>query len=211
MIKTKTTLFIFLPAIVLAAFGLLVSVIQYQPTRINPVKNTNKKLEKALYFAEDILVGNKNAPKTIIAFEDIGCGRCQEQMELFDELLEKYPGKIKIILKTLDVTRFPVSSAEAHKYLFCAAEQNKFPVFQKELLTGKQFDKISLSNASFGSNLDQDALTNCLDSQKTADYVEKNNQLAQSLGIEAVPTIFINDNEIQEPLTLEGWEALLSL
>lgn len=211
MIKIKTTFFILLPAIVLSAFGLLVSIIQYQPTRVSPIKSTNKKLNGVLYFAEDIIIGNKNAPKTIIAFEDVGCGRCQEQMELFDELLEKHPGQIKIILKTLDVTRFPVSSAEAHKYLFCAAEQNKFQIFQKEVLTSKQFDRISLSNASFNSGLAQDALTSCLSSQKTADYAEKNNQLAQSLSIEVVPTIFINDNVIQEPLTLEGWEALLSL
>lgn len=211
MIKTRTIFFILLPAIVLSAFGLLVSIIQYQPTRVSPIKSTNKKLDGVLYFAEDIIIGNKNAPKTIIAFEDVGCGRCQEQMELFDELLEKHPGQIKIILKTLDVTRFPVSSAEAHKYLFCAAEQNKFQTFKHEILATKQFDRISLSNASFNSGLDQDALASCLSSQKTADYAEKNNQLAQSLSIEAVPTIFINDNVIQEPLTLEGWEALLSL
>src|SRR3989338_2687160 len=211
MIKTRTIIFLLLPAIILSAFGLLVAIIQYQPQRINPAKNSDKKMEKVLYFAEDTILGSRAAPKTIIAFEDIGCGRCQEQLELFDELLAKHAGQIKIILKTIAATRFPVSSAEAHKYLFCAGKQNKLQEFKKEILISKQLDKNSLQNASFAADLTQETLAACLSSQKTADYAEKNNQLAQSLGIEFLPTIFINNKIVQEPLTLEGWEALLSL
>jgi len=211
MMKTRTIIIILLPAIVLSAFGLLVAIIRYQPTRIKTPNPAGEKLNKVLYFAEDTILGSKAAPKTIIAFEDIGCGRCQEQLELFDELLAKHAGQIKIILKTIDATRFPVSSAEAHKYLFCAGKQNKLQEFKKEILISKQLDKNSLQNASLAADLTQETLAACLSSQKTADYVEKNNQLAQSLGIEFLPTIFINDKIIQEPLTLAGWESLLNL
>ena len=211
MIRPRTIIFILVPAIILSTFGLLVGIIQYQPIRVNQAKNANKKSDKVLYFAEDIIVGNKAAPKTIIAFEDIGCGRCQQQLGLFDDLLVKHPGQIKIVLKTLDVTRFPVSSAEAHKYLFCAESQNKFQNFKTAILDSKQLDKNSLQTASLVSDLNQEALSGCLEAQKTTDYIAKNHQLAQTLGITAVPTIFINDQIIQEPLTLAGWESLLQL
>ena len=50
-----------------------------------------------------------------------------------------------------------------------------------------------------------------LESNEPKIHSEKNNQLATNLKIETIPTIFIKNTAIKEPLTLEGWESLLSL
>ncbi|MDP2692043.1 MAG: thioredoxin domain-containing protein [bacterium] len=210
--KIRSILIIFIPAIAVAAFALFASFIQYQPKRI-PFNNPNKPeiLNIVPIYAEDIILGNLKAGKTIIAFEDLGCSHCQDQMLIFDELLSKYPGRIKIILKTLNVIRFPFASDEAHKYLFCANEQNKVNDFKSLVLEDKRLDSNSLNLIAVSSGLNTDALESCITDSRTLNYTQKNEALAKNLGIESVPTIFINNKVIQEPLSLSGWESILSL
>jgi len=210
--KSKQILLIFIPAIALAGFALFASFIQYQPKRI--VFNDPNKLESlniVPIFKEDIIIGNLNSPKTIIAFEDLGCSRCQDQMKIFDELQNKYPNKIKIILKTLDVTQFPFPSKEAHQYLFCSNEQNKLNEFKKIILENNELDTNSLKSFSQAVQLNTENLNNCLTSNNTLNLLQKNEDLAIRLDIESVPAIFIDNKVIQEPLNITGWESLLSL
>lgn len=210
--RIRTTLLIFIPAIAFAFFALFISIIQYQPTRI-PFNSQNKPeiLNIVPIFTEDIIMGYKKAPNTIIEFFDIGCSRCQDQMQIFDELMNKYPEKIKIIVKTLNATSFPYPSDESHKYLFCANEQNKMSDFKSIILASKKLDLDSLKSASLKAQLDMDELKLCLDGQGVQTYAQKNEDLAKNLKITSVPTIFIDNKIIQEPLTLAGWEALLNL
>ncbi len=210
--RIRNILLIFIPAIIVATFAFFVSFIQYQPDKI--VYNDPNKLEAlniVPIFNEDIILGDRKAPKEIISFEDLGCSRCQGQMQIFEDLLNKYPGKVKIILKTLNVTTFPFASDEAHKYLFCANAQNKFYEFRNALLEAGQLDSDTIKSVSNTIGLNNESLQECLNSEELTNYIQKNEALAKQLGIESVPTTFIDDKVIQEPLNLAGWEALLSL
>lgn len=211
--KIKNLIFLLIPAIAVAGFALFLSISQYEPTYKKPSseQKEEEKINFAAIFPADPILGNLKNPKTIIAFEDLGCGRCREQMKIFDELLTKYPTQIKIIWKSLDVTRFPYSSELAHSYAFCANAQKKFSEFKTNLLNLENTGETSLKTAASQTALDKNLLDNCLLSEEVKKYKEKNQQLAGMLDIQAVPTIFINNKSIQEPLTLEGWESLLSL
>jgi len=210
--RIRTSLFLFVPAIAVAVFALFVSFIQYQPKKI--LYNDPNRLEIlniVPIFNEDIILGNLKAPKTIIAFEDLGCARCQDQMEMFEELLTKFPDKIKIILKTLNVTTFPESSAESHQYLFCAYKQNKYKEFKDALFVEKLLDTNSLKYVSEIIELDAQKLEECLAGAEVANYTQKNEEMAKNLMIESTPTIFVDNKIIQEPLNITGWETILSL
>ena len=211
--KIKNLIFLLIPAIAVAGFALFLSISQYEPTYAEPASNQNKteNVTFAAIFPEDPIMGNLKAPKTIVAFEDFGCGRCRDQMKTFNELLEKYPNQVKIIWKSLDVTRFPYSSELAHSYAYCANTQKKFTEFKNNLLTLENIDEDNLKTGATLTELDKSLLDNCLKSEEVKIYKEKNRQLATTLGVNTVPTIFIDNKAIQEPLTLEGWEALLSL
>lgn len=213
MVKTKNFIFLLIPAIAVAGFALFLSISQYEPTYPNTEEKTLQPFDKlkVAIFSNDPILGNLKSPKTIIAFEDFGCGRCREQMKIFDELLTKYPNQIKIIWKSLDVTRFPYSSELSHSYAYCANSQNKFSEFKNNLLNLENIDKDSLKITATQTGLDKNLLDTCLQSEEIKNYKEKNRQLAIMFGIDAVPTIFIDNKSIQEPLTLEGWENLLSL
>lgn len=213
MVKTKNIIFLFVPAIAVAGFALFLSISQYEPTYLKKeiIKTEEENKNFVAIFTEDPILGNPKSPKTIIAFEDFGCGRCREQMQIFNQLLEKYPNQIKIIWKSLDVTKFPSSAELSHSYAFCANQQNKFSEFKNNLLKLEDINETSLKTSLNQISLDKNLFDNCLQSKEVLDYKEKNRQLATVLGIQTVPTIFINNKSIQEPLTLEGWQALLSL
>lgn len=212
MLKIKNFILLLVPAIIVAGFALFLSISQYEPLypKINEDKKENANNIVAI-FSDDPILGNPKAPKTLIAFEDFGCIRCREQMKVFDELLTKYPNQVKIIWKSLDATKFPYPAELAHSYAFCANKQNKFAEFKTNLLTLENIDENSLKISATQTALDKNSLDNCLQSEEVVKYKEKNRQLGVLLGFNDVPTIFINNKSIQEPLTLEGWQALLSL
>ena len=209
--KIKNLIFLLIPAIGIAVFALFLSISQYQPTYEKTVIAQKENINFAAKFPEDPILGNLKAPKEIIAFEDFGCGRCREQMKVFDALLTKYPTQVKIIWKPLDATQFPYSSELAHSYGYCANAQKKFPEFKNNLLNLEDISEDSLKISASQAGLDKNLLNICLQSDEVKNYKEKNRQLAAMLGIKDVPTIFINNKAIQEPLTLAGWETFLSL
>src|SRR3989338_11569161 len=109
MLKTRHILFIFLPAVIIAAFALFIRLLQYEPLfpkEDNTVAEEPQALQIPI-FPDDPIMGDKKAAITLIAFEDLGCAACAEQDDLFRQLLEKYPSKIKIIWKPLPVTFIP--------------------------------------------------------------------------------------------------------
>ena len=210
MIKTKTIILIMIPAITMAAFALFLGISQYEP--IYEKTNNNKNaLDFIPIFSEDLIIGRKNAAKTIITFEDFGCDSCQTQMQIFNELTIKYPTEVKIILKTLDITAFPQSSAIIHSYAYCANQQGKFIDFEKEFLKIENIDLDSIKNYASLVKLDIIELEKCLNADEQKQSKEKNAELARVLQIQSVPTTFINNEAVQEPLTLDGWKSLLSI
>ena len=213
MLKSRHLLLIFLPALVLVIFALFIRLIQYEP--LYPKAGENKAGQNQAsaiipIYSDDPVIGNKKAPATVIIFSDFGCAHCGAEMALLDELLKKYPDKMKIIWKGLAVTRFPRSTELAHKYGYCANQQEKF----------KQFADLAFANSdnlteeilkliTAQLDLNEKKLGECLDSQMPAEYLQKIEQLALGLGIQAVPTIFLNNRQIPAPQILEEWETAL--
>ncbi|MEK7084106.1 MAG: thioredoxin domain-containing protein, partial [Patescibacteria group bacterium] len=128
MLKTRHIIFIFLPAILIAGFALFIQIVQYRSA--NEAENPETASIQIPVFPDDPILGDKKAGITVIAFEDFGCPGCKDQSDIFNELLDKYPGKIKIIWKGLPVTRFPFSTRRTNEYAFCANRQGKFSAFK---------------------------------------------------------------------------------
>ena len=213
MPKTKTLILIFIPALLIAGFALFIRVIQYEPLypKVSSIKNNNNNFTIPIY-PEDPIIGNKKAPLTIIAFEDFACPGCRLQFTLLEKLLEKHPSKLKIIWKGLPVSQFPQPSETAHNYAFCANEQEKFTEFYKFAFTNNTNLSEEVLNIIIGQiDLNQKKFDTCLESNRAQIHIDKTEQLGMVLNIQAVPTVFIKNKQVESPTTLEGWETLLKL
>lgn len=212
MIRSRDIVFLLTPAIVVAIFAFITIYTQYQPVyEPQLLNNQNQELNFVQIYPQDPILGSLKAPTEIVSFEDMGCSRCQEQMNILNQIIKENPGKLRIIWKSLDVTKFPYSSDTAHSYAYCANKQGKFAEFENEVYKSGNIDDNSLQNYAVSLKLDNAILSDCLKSDEVTQYKKRNEQLAENLGITKVPTIFINNKIVQEPVTLEGWKELLSI
>ncbi len=214
MIDTKKILIIFIPALLIASVGLFIRVIQYEPLFPDIDEDESENTEEFIIpiYPDDPIIGNKKSPITIVAFEDFSCPACKEQSSIFDELNTEFPNKIKIIWKGLPVSTFPYPSESAHLYAYCAHKQKKFEEFKQFAFTnGENLSDTILKSIADTMELNNNKLESCIINPESLAYIEKTKQIAQILNVRAVPTFFINNQQVDHPTTREGWKMYLNL
>lgn len=204
-------------AILLVGIFLFIRIVQYEPLFPENMNTENESADNTQQitipiYPEDPIIGDKKSAKTIIAFEDFGCDACKQADTILDELMKEYPGKIKVIWKGLPITEFPYPSQDAQLYGFCAYQQKKFNEFKNLAFTnGNNLSPDVLKIIAEQIELKQNKLEECLNSDEAAKYIDQTKQLARILNIQAVPTFFIDNKQIQNPGSIDEWKTLLNL
>lgn len=160
--------------------------------------------------ATPMQLGEGTAPVKLVVFSDYQCPYCgQWASQVQNALVNDYVKTGKLQLVYYD---FPLGGA--HKYSFlaaraarCAGEQNKFWEYH-DLLFGQQSEwafRAGVPIDDFDKYADQvgvkrDQFDVCLKSDKFADVVTANRLLGDQLGVNATPTILINNRKVREPL-----------
>lgn len=209
--KLRQLLTIFIPALLVVGIGLFIQVLRYQP--LFPDKSAEVTPDFTIpILNDDIIYGNQNSVHTIVAFEDFNCPACAEHSAALDKLLEQKPNSFRVVWKGLPVTTFPYSSETAQRYGFCAHQQGKFRQFKTAAFANK--DNLSLTTLNTLSEtlgLKKNSLETCLNSAGTSLYLERVKQLSAQVGIQSVPTFFVNNRQVQPSPTPESWAALLQI
>lgn len=150
---------------------------------------------------DDAVLGNKNAPLTIIEFSDYECPFCKRSFDqLLPELKKNYidTGKLKLVYRD-----FPLSfHANAHKEAEaaeCARSQGddatyfKFhdQIFNKTTSngTGLALTQLPVIAKNLGLNVSQ--FQQCLDSGKFKDEVDKDIADGTAAGVNGTPSWFV--------------------
>lgn len=167
----------------------------------------------------DVILGDPNAPVTIIEYSDFQCPFCGRFYSQTEPLIkENYvqTGKVKFVYRHFAFLG-PESKAAANA-VECAKEQGSFwdfhdQLFDAEIRDGREHNG-NLDRALFLSiaqklGLDTAEYTSCLDTNKYNDKVESDYSVAQSLGVAATPTIFVNDKKIEGALPYENFKLVI--
>ena len=151
---------------------------------------------------DDPILGNPNAPLTIVEFSDFQCPFClrfyQQTLPL---LQENYidTGKIKLVYRDLPLDNLHQNARTVHIAAECADEQEKFWEYH-DVLFETQAEWQSLDSSELQSTLSQYAtdlglqaasFESCLQSQDMADEVNKDSLEAARYGATGTPTFFI--------------------
>jgi len=155
---------------------------------------------------DDPILGNPNAPLTIVEFSDFQCPFClrfyQQTLPL---LQENYidTGKIKLVYRDLPLDNLHQNARTAHIAAECADEQEKFWEYH-DVLFETQSKWQSLASSELQSTLSQYAtdlglqaasFESCLQSQDIADEVNKDSLDAARYGATGTPTFFIGNEK----------------
>jgi len=141
------------------------------------------------------------APVTLSVFCNFESPHCAAVQAMLADLLSLYPGTLRIAARDLPLSMHPRApmAAEAAR---CAGRQGKFWAFHDLLWArGRGLDREELDQVAQAVSVDTEAFRKCVDERAEATAVAADAALAQSLGLGAVPAIFVNGRLASAPAT----------
>jgi protein-disulfide isomerase len=158
-------------------------------------------------------LGNRSAPITIIDFSDFQCHLCARYVKNTEPLINKtyiQTGKVALVFKHLPNRGF--DSIGAHLAAQCTNDQRKFWQFHNLLYENQQGIDSGWVNeenlrkfASQIPGLNIEQFNSCFDTQKYKEFIDKDVQLANSVGFFDTPNfIIVHSIDGSDPEVIRG-------
>ncbi len=190
-----------------------------------------KKLEQAKAdipadLVKGTSIGKDDAPFKLVAYEDFQCPYCLKfTAEQEGELIDKYvkTGQLQITYKHLPILGRGESTHAAIASQ-CAADQDKFWLYQNKLFTvqaqagqlsGEKIDVGRFSDDNLRKyaselGLDQAKFDSCLNSGKFDQLLADQNREAKQYGFSGTPSFLVNGQPLGSgtPSNIDGWQQI---
>jgi len=169
----------------------------------NSIANNNQAAQAAVVQVSadnDAVLGDSDAPVTIIEFSDYECPFCVRfYSETEKQIRSQYidTGKVKLIYRDFPLTSIHAQAQKAAEAAECAGEQGKYWEMHDMLFESGVSGGVT-SFKSYASNLGLDTakFNDCLDSGKFYDEVQKDMRDGSASGVRGTPAFFINGKMI---------------
>jgi protein-disulfide isomerase len=152
------------------------------------------------------VLGQKNAPLTIVEFTDYQCGFCQRfHTATFPEIRKKYidTGKVRFISRDLPLD-FHSNAMRAAQAARCAGDQGLFWAMRDQLVANaSQLSPANIESYASKIRLDVATFQSCIDSGKHAAAVKADRAVATALRIDGTPAFVVGKS------TSEGVEGVV--
>lgn len=141
--------------------------------------------------------GPINAPVWIQEFSDFQCPACRKANEILQEILNKYPGKIRLIYYHFPLRMHPWANL-AHQCAQCAEMQGKFWAYHDLLYakqpdwSGQQNPKETLVQYAISLGMNEAQFRKCADENQGNDQISNDIQRGQLQQVSSTPTFFVN-------------------
>ncbi len=163
--------------------------------------------------AEDVILGDPNAPVTVIIFGDFQCPFCGRLFDTVERRLkEEYvsAGKVKLISRDFPLDQIHPYARSAAEAAECARDQGKYWLY-RDTLYERQEEIPSLNFVELAEELGlaSQEFQSCFTSQKYKDSVEEDYQGGIALRVGATPTVFINGQKIEGALPYDSFKLII--
>ncbi len=157
--------------------------------------------------------GNKDAKVVLVNFDDFECPFCSRMHEtLFPEIFKEYGDRVLFVYKDYPLREIHPWAAHAAVDANCLSAQNNDAYWdfadyihshQHDVSAEKDHaaavDKLAMAQVS-AHHLDPDKLQACMKAQNE-DGLKKSEKEAESVGVSATPTMFVNGQELDGALS----------
>lgn len=156
---------------------------------------------------DDPIIGNPDAPITIVEFSDFQCPFCARfHTQTLPLLLEEYieQDKVKIVFRDFPIQSIHPNALPASIAAECANDQNKFRemhdvLFEKQNSWNRveTNDALSLfSQYASDMQLDQETFDSCLTSGKHIPEIQNDLNDGRDYGVSGTPGFFVGNDQI---------------
>jgi protein-disulfide isomerase len=153
--------------------------------------------------------GPSGAPITIVEFSDFECPYCVKSEQTVKDLLDAYPGKIRLVYRdfVLPNHKLAPKAAEASH---CADDQGKYWEMHGKLFAANgKLAVTDLKGYAREVGLDGARFDRCLDSGDKAKVVDSHRKAGEEVGVTGTPAFFINGRLISGAQPLENFKAIV--
>ena len=155
----------------------------------------------------DPIIGNPDAPITIIEFSDFQCPFCARfHVQTLPLILEEYidEGKVNLVFRDFPIQSIHPNAFPASVAAECANEQGKFREMHDKLFDNQnQWNRQQTADAVLMFNqyaeeikLDQEKFESCLSNGKYIDEIKKDLEDGRDYGVSGTPGFFIGNDKI---------------
>jgi protein-disulfide isomerase len=148
------------------------------------------------------VAGDKNGDVTLVEFFDYNCGYCKQAFKDVQKLIDE-DKKLRVVFKEIPI--LSESSHTAARYAQAADKQGKYWEFHQALMNSSgQINEAKLESVAKDVGLDVEKLKKDADSAGVRTAIEKNLELARSIGISGTPGFVIGDQALRGHYGLEA-------
>jgi protein-disulfide isomerase len=139
--------------------------------------------------------GNPNAPVTLVEFADFQCPACREARPVVEDMLKKYEGKTRLVFKHFPLSFHPYAEKAARGARAAQAQGKFWEMYgvlfdNQERLSPQVVDELAK-----GLGLDMAKFQKDMESEPTADAVNRDRKQGERLDIQSTPTLFVNGRQ----------------
>jgi len=172
-----------------------------QPTK-SVVSQPEQSTKGVTSVDDDPVLGDKNAPVTIVEFSDYECPFCKRHFDqTLPQLIKNYidTGKVKLVYRDFPLSfHDPMATKEAVA-ANCAREQggdSKYFQYHDEIFTrtksnGNGLDDVDLTTIATDLELNIDSFNTCITDPAQADEIKKDIADGSAAGASGTPTFII--------------------
>ena len=173
----------------------------------NKLPSNQPIMELKISADNDPIIGNSNAPITIIEFSDFQCPFCAKfHIQTLPAIMNEYvnDGKVKLVFRDFPIQSIHPNALPASVAAECANEQGKFKemhdvlfVNQKEWNNQKLEDVIiTFTQYASDMGLEKREFDSCLKNGKYIEEIQKDLDDGRTYGISGTPGFFVGNDQI---------------
>jgi len=157
----------------------------------------------------DAIDGPPDALITMVVFTDYQCPFCKKLEPTLDELMTRYMGKIRRVMKHSPLPLHK-DAEPAARAVICAQAQGKFWQMHDSLFDNQlELDEVALKKRAATLGLDKAKFARCLNAPATAARVVADMKLAGMVTARGTPNTFINGRKLTGSKPIEEFVAAI--
>ncbi len=152
--------------------------------------------------------GAADAPVTLAVFSDFQCPYCARLVPVLDQVLERYPGKVKVVFKHFPLRSHPFADKAARASM-AAFHMGKFWAFHDLLF--KNYNQISdqkIEEVRAKLDLDAGKFAREMSADRTRARISADIRNGSEAGVRGTPTVFVNGKELRNK-SLAGFQRAI--
>jgi protein-disulfide isomerase len=154
--------------------------------------------------------GMAEAPVTLVEFSDFHCPFCKRVQPTLEQVLERYPQKVKLVFRDFPLDKLHPQARGAAEAARCAKEQGKFWEYHDLLFTNApKASSEDLETYAEKAGLEVKEFQSCLSDGGHQAAVQKDVEEGARLGITGTPMFFINGRPLSGALPLERFVQVI--